>query len=76
VSFLSNGTSVAGSAELDRKRAGVIVSSDDIEATAAWDVLFARRVGDQGSCVTLTKVIAGRTAVTMVALFSSATVLL
>ena len=53
--------------EIDRKRAGVMVSSDDIEAAGAW---FARpRVGDRGSGVTsLTIVIEGSIAVTIVAL--------
>jgi hypothetical protein len=65
-----------GSLELDRNRAGVMVSSDDIEVATACDVPLARLVGDLGSCVTFTKVIAGKTAVTIVALLTSATVLL
>jgi hypothetical protein len=70
------GASMVGSLELDRKRAGVMVSSDEMEAATACDVPFARRVGERGSCVTLTKVIAGKTAVTIVALCISAIALL
>lgn len=56
------------SGEVDRKRAGVIVSSDEIEATVAC-VLPRLCVGDRGSELTsLTIVIEGKMAVTMVAL--------
>lgn len=66
------GASTAGSLDLDRKRAGVMVSSDEMEAATACDVPFVRRVGERGSrSTTLTNVMAGRTAVTIVALYLS-----
>lgn len=67
-SFFKDVSCVWSSGEFDRKRAGVMVSSDDIEAAGACD-LPRLCVGDRGSgLVSLTIVIEGRIAVTIVAL--------